>query len=223
MKEFDRLYEIVKTLRSENGCPWDREQTPRSVTSDLIEEVYETIEAIEEDKVTDAKEELGDLLFLVLFISRMFEERGDFKVMEVIGEVSEKLVRRHPHVFGERKEKNIDRILVKWEAIKSSEKKNYKRKTIFDGIPKKFPEIQRFDKILEKARRAGLNIPAVKEQELAKALKTFTQNNSSESLLSFLEKFLLYSFQNKFSIPPLIRKLSLATISTYKKSSNKIK
>jgi MazG family protein len=216
MKEFDRLYDIVLTLRGEGGCPWDREQTPRTVTSDLVEEVYETIEAIEDNKIPDAKEELGDLMFLVLFISRMYEENGDFTTAGVIDEVSEKLVRRHPHVFGDKKVKNIKEILIKWETIKSAEKKNAHRKTPFDGIPKRLPEIQRFDKVLEKARRADLSIPDVKGQELSEALYVFIKNKNSESLSDFLEKFLIYSFQNKLSLPPVIRKLGIKAISDYK-------
>ena len=221
MKEFDRLYDIVKTLRGEDGCPWDREQTPQSVTSDLVEEVYETIEAIEENKAPDAKEELGDLLFLVLFISRMYEETGDFTVSGVLEEVSEKLIRRHPHVFGDVKEKNIKEILVKWETIKSAEKKNAHRKTPFDGIPKRLPEIQRYDKILEKARRSNLPIPEVKGQELSEALYLYIKSKNSESLTGFMEKFLVYSFQNKLSIPPVVRKLGGKAVSGYKKSLNK--
>ncbi len=215
MKEFDRLYDIVKTLRTK--CPWDREQTPRSATADLVEEVYETIEAIELDKPADAREELGDLIFLVLFIGRMYEESGYFTFMDILNEISEKLIRRHPHVFGDRKEKNIDEILVKWEAIKSSEKKNSHRKTPFDGIPKKLPEIQRFDKILEKARRVELEIPEIKDSELAGTLSFFIENKNEESFSEFLEKFLIYSFQKKFSIPPLIRKIGRKTVSRYKK------
>ncbi len=218
LKEFDRLFEIVKTLRGENGCPWDREQTPESMTGDLLEETYETVEAIEDDKRDDIREELGDMFFLAVFITWLYSEKGLFTIQDVLNDVAEKLVRRHPHVFGALDEKNIDKILVNWESIKSSEAKNSSRKSVFDGIPKRLPEIQKFYKILEKARRAGLEADKVTENDLLDSMKEFLKNRENASLSNFLEKFLTFTYLEKKSLLPMIRTIGRKKINSYNNS-----
>ena len=100
-KAYNRLYNVVSILRSENGCPWDREQTPMSMRRDLIEETFETVDAITQNDSEHAKEELGDVLLNATMISYMYEQKGDFTLAQVLNELSEKLIRRHPHVFPE--------------------------------------------------------------------------------------------------------------------------
>lgn len=113
------LADVMRTLREPDGCPWDREQTHKSIRSNMIEEVYEYLEAVDADDVDGMREELGDLLMQVVFHARMAQEAGRFDLQDVIDEVVDKLIRRHPHVFGDTHVDNSDDVLVNWEAIKS--------------------------------------------------------------------------------------------------------
>ena len=115
---FGEFLDIIATLRGPGGCPWDQKQTPASLRSHLIEEVYETIEAIDENDADHVREELGDVLLLIAMISQIFAESGAFNIREVISEISAKLVRRHPHVFGDAKVRDADEVLLHWERIK---------------------------------------------------------------------------------------------------------
>src|SRR5512138_1819634 len=108
---FERLYGIVKRLRAPDGCPWDREQSPATLRGDLIEETYETVEAIDQKDPAHIREELGDVFLLVTMIAYMHEQEGAFKVADSLEEVSDKLIRRHPHVFGESDAKTPDEVL----------------------------------------------------------------------------------------------------------------
>jgi len=120
----NNLTETIARLRDEDGCPWDREQTPDSLKPYLLEELYETMEAIDDRDPDHVREELGDLLYLIVFYSRLYEEMGAFTLDDVITGITEKLVRRHPHVFGSEKNLSRDELRKKWQTIKDSEKKN---------------------------------------------------------------------------------------------------
>src|SRR5690606_17403089 len=122
-RKFERLHEIVRILRSPEGCPWDREQTHRSIRKNLIEETCEVLETIDDDDPDAMREELGDLLLQVMLHSQMEEEAGTFTVWDVIAGLNEKLVRRHPHVFGDRSADSAEEALQNWEAMKAAEKK----------------------------------------------------------------------------------------------------
>jgi len=217
MKEFDKLFDVVKTLRGKRGCPWDRKQTPKSMVSSLIEEVYEIVDAIETNNAEDLKEELGDLFFLTLFISYLGEQKNLFRVSEVLKEITEKLVRRHPHVFGSINEKNVEQIILNWENIKLSEAKNINRKTPFDGIPKRLPEIQKFFKILEKAKRAGIEIEIINPESLFSSLNEYLKSKKESNLSKFIEDLLIFSFQNKANLPNIIRKLCRKKVKEFTK------
>ena len=117
---FDRLVKLMEALRAEDGCPWDREQTRRSLKPYLIEEAYELLEAIEEDTPERVKEELGDLLFQIIFHAQIAKEKGEFDIQGVIEGISNKMVSRHPHVFGETKLRTSDEVLDRWEDRKST-------------------------------------------------------------------------------------------------------
>jgi len=123
MKEFDELVEIMDTLRSPGGCPWDREQTHESIAYNLIEEAYETVEAIENGDDESLKEELGDVLLQVVFHARMAAERGAFDIRDVVSGIASKLIARHPHVFGTERLETAEEVLRSWEKIKSEERK----------------------------------------------------------------------------------------------------
>ena len=126
------LVDVMRTLREPGGCPWDREQTHASIRSNMIEEVYEYLEAVDAEDTEGMREELGDILMQIVFHARMAEEAGHFDLQDVIDEVVDKLIRRHPHVFGETKVTGSDEVLVNWEAIKKTEKTE--RKHVLDGV-----------------------------------------------------------------------------------------
>lgn len=151
--DFNSLLNLVEVLRSEGGCPWDREQTHESIRNDLIEETYEVVEAIDNGSRELLREELGDVMFQVVFHSRIESEAGSFTIDDVINEVCEKMISRHPHVFGEVKVKDSGEVLDNWEAIKKAEKD---RKTVaesMNSVPKQLPALMRAKKIVKKARK----------------------------------------------------------------------
>lgn len=157
MREFDRLVEIIKRLRGENGCPWDKEQTLESLKPCLREEVAELLEAMEGD-VEEHKSELGDVLMNLVFQADICEEQGKFNIEDVAYEINEKLIRRHPHVFKERAEGiTTEEVLVNWDEIKKSEKLHEDRKSALDGIPKYLPALSKAQKIQKKASKVGFD------------------------------------------------------------------
>ena len=153
-----RLLEVMATLRSPTGCPWDREQSHRTLRRHAIEEVYELIDAIEAGDDSEMAEELGDLLLQVVFHCQLARERGAFDFERVCRGLVAKLVRRHPHVFGTTKVKNVDEVWANWEKIKKAEKHGTKhaRPSALDGSPRHLPALLRAEKLLKKADKAQL-------------------------------------------------------------------
>lgn len=172
------LLEVMAKLRSPEGCPWDREQDHRSLRFHAVEEVYELIDAIEAGDDHEMMEELGDLLLQVVFHCQLARERGAFDFEQVARNIAEKLLRRHPHVFGDVKVKNVDEVWVNWEQIKRAEKAgtHRERSSALDGIPKHLPALLRAEKLVKKARKHGLmpkERPAVKLTKRALAGNLF--------------------------------------------------
>ncbi|MBL7543422.1 MAG: nucleoside triphosphate pyrophosphohydrolase [Bdellovibrionaceae bacterium] len=151
---FESLMQIVRSLRGPEGCPWDKEQTHQTLTPYAIEEVYEFVEAIESKNDTLIKDELGDVLFQVALHAALAEERGAFQIQDVIANICEKLVRRHPHVFSDVTVTGIDDVWKNWEEIKKNEKKNSPKKSAgpFD-FPNHLPALQRAHKIGVKSQK----------------------------------------------------------------------
>jgi uncharacterized protein YabN with tetrapyrrole methylase and pyrophosphatase domain len=161
MKNADAINELLRImarLRAPNGCPWDREQSHRTLRRHAIEEVYELIDAIEAGDDHEMAEELGDLLLQVVFHCQMAKERMAFDFETVCRMIVDKLVRRHPHVFGTTKVKDVDEVWANWEKIKHAEKKGtrHERPSALDGIPRHLPALLRAEKLVKKARKAGL-------------------------------------------------------------------
>jgi uncharacterized protein YabN with tetrapyrrole methylase and pyrophosphatase domain len=150
------LLKVMAKLRSPEGCPWDREQSHHTLRRHAIEEVYELIDAIEAGDDVEMAEELGDLLLQVVFHCQLANERGAFDFEKVARHLVDKLIRRHPHVFGTTKVKDVDEVWANWEKIKHAEKHGTKhaRHSAFDGIPKHLPALLRAEKLLKKARKA---------------------------------------------------------------------
>jgi len=155
------LLRVMARLRSPTGCPWDREQNHRTLRRHAIEEVYELIDAIEACDDHEMAEELGDLLMQVVFHCQLAKERGAFDFEKVCRLLEEKLVRRHPHVFGKTKVKNVGEVWANWEIIKKAEKHGTKhaRHSAFDGIPKHLPALLRAEKLVKKARKVFADGP----------------------------------------------------------------
>jgi MazG family protein len=156
LKEFTGLLEIAQRLMGPDGCPWDREQTFFTLQPYLLEETHELMEAIDELDSQKILEELGDVFYALIFIAKLAELEGRFTLSESLSAISEKLIRRHPHVFGDVQVSSIEEISKNWEEIKKTEKSQEKRKKMFDGIPPSLPAIakaQKMAKILRK--RAG--------------------------------------------------------------------
>src|SRR5947207_6290661 len=149
---------VMSRLRGPGGCPWDREQDHMSLRWHAVEEVYELLDAIEAGDDHELEEELGDLLLQVVFHCQLAKERGAFDFDKVARHITEKLIRRHPHVFGKIKVKNVDEVWANWEKIKRAEKHGTKqaRPSALDGIPKHLPALLRAEKLLKKARKAKL-------------------------------------------------------------------
>src|SRR5574338_458312 len=149
--KFTEFVQIVKRLRKE--CPWDREQTNDSIKANTIEEAYEVVEAIDNKDFVELKKELGDLLLHVVFHTQIAEEDNQFNIDDVINSIKEKLIRRHPHVFGEVQVLNSNEVKKNWEEIKLSEG----RESVLDGVPKHLPALQRAHRLQEKAAKVGFD------------------------------------------------------------------
>ena len=149
----DELIKTVKILRSPEGCQWDREQTHHTIRQNMLEEAYEAVEAIDENNIDHIKEELGDVLLQVVLHSQIADDNNEFNIQDVAKMLNDKLIHRHPHVFGENKTTDTKKILENWEKLKQEEKKE--RKKTLDGIPKYLPSLLKAMKISKKAVRAG--------------------------------------------------------------------
>lgn len=154
---FSDLIELMARLRGQGGCPWDKKQTPQTLKPFLIEECYEVVDAIEEGAPDKVKEELGDLLFQILFHARIAEEAGQFSIKDVISAIHEKMIRRHPHVFGNEKLDTDKDVLANWEEIKKKEKAHENRKSILEGVPRTLPSLLRAHRLQERAARVGFD------------------------------------------------------------------
>ena len=188
---FQRLVELMATLRGPNGCPWDRKQTPESLKPFLVEECYEVIDALEDGAPDKIRDELGDLLFQIIFHARIAEETGRFTINDVITAIDEKMIRRHPHVFGTEKLSTEKEVLANWEDIKKKEKGHEDRKSILEGVPKELPSLLRAHRLQERAARVGFDwahlneaLPKLDEEiaEFKKSLKSEDAEKIEEEL-----------------------------------------
>ena len=158
---FRELYEIIVRLRAPDGCPWDREQTPLSVRRHLLEETYECIEAIESESLSDVEEELGDVYMLVTMLGRMYEEAGDFTLADVLRSVAAKLVRRHPHVFGDAEVASADEVVEQWNQIKTESEGKPAATGMLDTVSRAMPSLERAHAIQRVAAKVGFDWPSL--------------------------------------------------------------
>jgi len=158
MLAFDRLIEVIEKLRSPKGCPWDREQTHQSLKPYLIEETYEVLDAIDDGRPEVLQDELGDLLLQIVLHSQLAAEKKTFTIEDVVKSISAKMIRRHPHVFGDTAVKDVKDVWRNWEKIKKGEKV---QKSILDSVPAALPALYRATKVQKKAARVGFDWPDI--------------------------------------------------------------
>ncbi|MDR1868191.1 MAG: nucleoside triphosphate pyrophosphohydrolase [Treponema sp.] len=171
---FKQLYETIVRLRAPDGCPWDREQNPQTLRSDLIEETFECVEAIDEHDPAHIREELGDLFLLVTMIAYMHEQEGIFSVEEVLNGIREKLIRRHPHVFGTMSVKDSAEVLKNWAQNKVQQEGRAPKDSWTDTVPRGIPPLERAFKLQKKAADMGFDGQNVNSlcETIAKELNT---------------------------------------------------
>ncbi len=160
-EKFLRLVAVITRLRAPDGCPWDQKQTPTTFRTYLLEEVYELVEAMDGDRPAEVCEELGDLLFQLIFVNNLFAEKGHFTLAEVIDTITAKMIRRHPHVFGDRKIDSEAALKRQWHSIKAAEKKQSR----LMSVPRSLPALRRAQRLLDRAARTGFAGPAPAEIE----------------------------------------------------------
>jgi MazG family protein len=185
VSSFEDLIQTVKALRAPDGCPWDKEQTFKTLTPYILEEAYELVDAIENGTIDDMKEELGDALLHVVMLSNMAEEGGHFSVYDVADYENKKMIHRHPHVFGDTKVDSVDDVWKNWEALKKEEKED--SDSIMDTIPKTLPALLQASKLQKRASRVGFDWPDMtgpfdKIREEIQELETAHTNNDRKNL-----------------------------------------
>ena len=181
MKEFDQLRDVVARLRGKNGCPWDKKQTHKTLKPYMVEEAYEALDAIDKGDPKKLRDELGDLLLQIMLHSQIAGEKGSFNIKDVARSIKDKMVRRHPHVFGKKKVLGIKEIWSNWEEIKKDEA-DYR--SILDSIPKALPALYRAEKSQKKASRVGFDWDNVagawdKVEEELKEIKALLRSKGS--------------------------------------------
>ncbi len=185
----EKLIDIIKILRSENGCAWDREQTHTTLRRNMLEEAYEAVDAIDDNDMKHLKEELGDVLLQVVLHAQIAAEENEFNIEDVAKEISDKLIRRHPHVFGNVEVSGTDAIIHNWEEIKKQEKKH--RKSVMDGVSRSQSALMSAQKMSKKAVSVGFEWPNEEMlwdcfnseiQEFREAIKNKDEKNKEEEL-----------------------------------------
>lgn len=159
----DDLIKVVSCLRQPDGCPWDREQTHKSIRQDFIEETYEAVEAIDNDDTALLREELGDVLFQVIFHTQIETEKGNFNIDDVANDVCKKMIIRHPHVFGDVEADTTDKVLDNWDKIKMKTKSQETQSEAMDSIARSLPSLMRASKMQKKAAKVGFDFENIND------------------------------------------------------------
>src|SRR5262250_2705184 len=229
--KFEKLVQIMATLRGPNGCPWDKQQDFNSLKPMLVEEVYEVLEAIDNEDFDGLAEELGDLLLHVIFHAHLGKEAGKFDINTVIDKISEKLVRRHPHVFGNESASTPEEVIKNWESIKAQEKaeklknRTSEQRSLLEGIPSKLPAIHEAHQISSRAARVGFDWPDVEGifdklqeevRELKEVISTESDSDKRERLEDEIGDIL-------FVIVNIARYLKIDSESALKRANRKFK
>jgi MazG family protein len=230
-RKFEKLVEIMSTLRGPNGCPWDKQQDFNTLKPMLVEEVYEVLEAIDNRDFDGLAEELGDLLLHIVFQAHLAKEAGSFDVNTVIQKISDKLVRRHPHVFGTESASSAEDVIKNWEAIKAREKaeklknRTPEQRSLLEGIPSRLPALHEAHQISSRAARVGFDWPHIngifeKLQEELSELRQVIEAKTDESRTERLEDEI---GDMLFVIVNIARYLKIDSESALKRANRKFK
>ncbi len=189
-RQVQDLVAVIQQLRGENGCPWDKVQTHKTLREPMIEEAYEVVEAINKEDMANLKEELGDVLLQVVFHSQLAEEAGTFTLEDVVEGICNKMIYRHPHVFGDVDVSSADEVLVNWESLKKKEKKVTTQTQVMRDVPLAMPALNRAKKVKKKAADVGFDF-ATPEDAWAKVLEELGefQHAVDENLYTKEEEF----------------------------------
>ncbi|MDZ7833591.1 MAG: nucleoside triphosphate pyrophosphohydrolase [Desulfobacterales bacterium] len=219
MEAFDRLVKIMETLRAPGGCPWDAEQTHQSLVKNLIEEAYELAEAIDKDDPEAVMEELGDVLLQVVFHSTLAKEAERFEVTDVINYLCDKLVYRHPHVFGDTQVSGARDVIRNWDRLKRKENGKQKRESILSGVPERLPALLYALKIQSTASRVGFDWehPAQVREKIDEELAELSAAMDGESSRDMAEEI----GDILFSVVNLARKLDIDPEAALRRSNRK--
>jgi len=221
MNAIERLVDIVRTLRGPNGCPWDKVQTYQSLIPYVIEEAYEVVDALENSNPESLKEELGDMLLHVVMLSAMAEDLRHFNLEEVATDISEKMIRRHPHVFASTQVDSVEDVVHNWEAIKKQEKQEKQDIRFLESVPKSLPALIQAQKYQKKAAKLQFDWPDVqscfeKVKEEINEVETTLKQNDTVALEEELGDLL-------FSVVNVARKSGLDAEALLKKANQKFK
>lgn len=222
MKEFDDLTEIIRILRSPEGCPWDREQTLYSLKSAMMEEAAELLDALDNKDIENIKEELGDLMLHVVMHSRIAEEEELFSLEEVVKGLNDKLVRRHPHVFGNEKINTAQAVVKRWDEVKAAEQKSKPElKSVLDKTPNNLPSLLKCENLQKRAAKYGFDWKNIEDvfnkldeeiAELKEAYKKGDTNHAAEELGDVM-----------FTAVNLARHMKISADETMRNANNKFK
>lgn len=208
---FESFQEIIAKLRAPDGCPWDREQTHESLRPFLLEEAYETLDALDRRDMRGLEEELGDLLLQILLHAQIANEEGDFNIHHVLDGIGSKLVRRHPHVFADKKVSGVSGVLHNWEEIKAEERKDNGDKALkglLDGVPKALPALSQAGEIIERTRRVGFD-HLISKGDPVYLINQIDNLVTAEAKAKLLEELLLglssLAYQNELDAESLLR------------------
>lgn len=237
--EFDEFVDTIAALRAPDGCPWDREQTHASIARNMIEEAYEAVDTIESNDIEHLREELGDVLLQVVLQSQIAADAGEFTIDDVCRDINDKIIRRHPHVFGDTKKGSVDQVLDLWDNIKLSEKESEDaeaaeigeaRKSLMDDVPRSFPALMQAQKISRKAVSAGFEWETIDEvwnqvyEEIAELKEAFAAAPKTEKgKAAEIEEVEMEFGDVLFSLVNVARKMGVDAENALRTSCNKFR
>jgi tetrapyrrole methylase family protein / MazG family protein len=213
LRSFDTLVQIIARLRAPDGCPWDKEQTHQTLRGNLLSETYEVMEALDKDEAAALREELGDLLLQIVLHAQIAKDDKEFEIGDVIQGISEKLIRRHPHIFGDVKVNNSTEVMHNWEGIKKQEKPE--RKSILDGVPKAMPALAYALEISRRAVRVGFEWPELKgvldkvEEEIGEIKGAASQAEKADEIGDLLFTLVNYARWENVDAEAALREANL--------------
>lgn len=228
-KEFEKLVDVLYTLRSEEGCPWDRAQTIQDLKQFLLEETYEVLQELDQNNEEGLREELGDLLLEIVFMAQIMQEKNTFTLLEVLDRLNDKMIRRHPHVFGTAKAGSPDEAIANWESMKSKEAgENAPRRSLLQGVPIQLPALLQANLISTKVARVGFDWETEKDvwTKLTEELNEFRDANGpeekEEELGDILFTLVNIARKNKINPEDALRKANSKFSKRFKKLEEKV-